>query len=647
VKAARKPEVVDSKGRSVVLGKEIGRGGEGAVYEVEAGKDFVAKIYHHALSAEKADKIRTMVGLRTDAVANLAAWPVDLLCRRTGEPIGLVMPRVVGRKDIHHLYSPKSRRADFQRADWRFLVRAAANTARAFAAVHDAGCVIGDVNHGGVLVAQDATVRLIDCDSFQVSAAGRRYLCEVGVETFTPPELQGRPFKGVVRTPNHDNFGLAVMAFLILFMGRHPFAGRYLGPGDMPIPRAIEENRFAYGAGRAGAMMQRPPGTPDLDIVGSEVAALFERAFSKQTVSGGRPSAREWVAGLEQLEKSLKQCAASPSHWLHRSLGECPWCRMEGSTGVSLFPLVVQGVSGGLFDLESLWRQVEALPSPGPVPDLPEIRINPSADAEAVRSKRVSVNVGATLVAVAMIGAGLFGKLQGWGVALFFGGIAAYFTIRNMFGQSEDVSRFKSASEAATTRWHQALADWRSKAGPGDFDAKKAAIDKLRSEWAALPNIRLQRLEQLERDHRAKQLEHFLDGFEIETAKISGIGPARKRTLESFGIETAADIELSRLALVQGIGPSLQSNLLQWRRGLEGRFRFDPNKPIDARDIAQVEQGIIAERQGLEARIRTAVVELKQTHARIAAARQHMRPTLEAVQRDYAQAEANYDAAQR
>ena len=31
-------------------------------------------------------------------------------------------------------------------------------------------------------------------------------------------------------------------------MGRHPFSGQYLGSGiDMPIEKAIEQYRFAYG----------------------------------------------------------------------------------------------------------------------------------------------------------------------------------------------------------------------------------------------------------------------------------------------------------------------------------------------------------------------------------------------------------------
>ena len=193
--------------------------------------NFVAKIYRQTLPHDRAEKIRFMSGLPIgDFLAKLTAWPVDLVSRRSGEPIGMLMPKIVGGKDIHRLYSPKSRCSEFTTADWRFLILAAANTARAFAVVHEAGYVIGDVNHGGY-VTQDATVRLIDCDSFQVIVAGRRFLCELGVEDFTPPELQGTPFTGIVRTSNHDNFGLAVLIFRLLFHGAPPLCR------SLPRPR--------------------------------------------------------------------------------------------------------------------------------------------------------------------------------------------------------------------------------------------------------------------------------------------------------------------------------------------------------------------------------------------------------------------------
>ena len=38
--------------------------------------------------------------------------------------------------------------------------------------VHSVGAVVGDVNEGNLLVSQNGTVSLIDCDSYQISANG-------------------------------------------------------------------------------------------------------------------------------------------------------------------------------------------------------------------------------------------------------------------------------------------------------------------------------------------------------------------------------------------------------------------------------------------------------------------------------------------
>jgi DNA-binding helix-hairpin-helix protein with protein kinase domain len=380
------PEVVDTTGRPVRLIAVIGAGNEGTVYSLSGSNEQVAKIYHKPLSAERAIKIQLMPSLLNQAVKHHTAWPTDLLLSKASRaPVGLLMPRVNAAKDVHKLYSPKSRQTEFQRATWKFLILASANISRAFAAVHSTGCIIGDVNERSVLVADDATVKLVDCDSFQVSTNGKLFACDVGVDPFTPPEIQGQHFREVVRTINHDNFGLAVLIFLLLFMGRHPFAGRFLGRGDMPIPKAIAEFRFAYSALRADVQMERPPGAADLSIAGDEIAFLFERAFSKKMVQGGRPDPSEWAQALTNLERSLRHCSANSSHWHHRETS-CPWCPMEAATGVELFPFVA-GTPITPSDLTSLWRQIESLQSPGPPPDvetsaLPSLR--PSEEARAV-----------------------------------------------------------------------------------------------------------------------------------------------------------------------------------------------------------------------------------------------------------------------
>lgn len=643
----RPQEVFDVYGRHIRLGARLGQGGEGAVYEIASNDNTVAKIYHNPLTSERAEKIRAMMAMRAEPMGTLTAWPITLLSRRTGEAVGLVMPKVVGHKDIHHLYSPKSRRNDFQRANWHFLIRAATNLARAVASIHESGCVIGDVNPGGILVAQDARVRLIDCDSFQIKAKGRQFLCHVGVPHFTPPELQGRDFSGLVRTPNHDNFGLAVLIFLMLFMGRHPFAGRFLGAGDMPIEKAIAEYRFVYGRNRAAAKMDQPPGTPSLDVASGDVALLFERAFERHTASGSRPGAREWIAALETLEKKLKQCAINSSHIYLGGLSTCPWCEMEAKAGIPLFPLSIPRAPGGLLNLEDLWKQVSALPHPGVAPPIENptlaASLKPSPDVQKLRGRQ-SIGPFLTLLAgVAPIAVGLFVAPKAILLAII-AGIAAAVLARRTLGGKEQIEDLVQARSNAEQRWKQIVEQWNERAGSDFFDKKRAELDGLRKDLESLPTKRLMKLNDLMARRRDTQLEQFLDRFEIPAKGVSGIGPARKATLESYGIETAADINPQKLGTVPGIGPTRLAALLKWRRSVEAKFRFDSSKGIEPQDQARVEQEIMNQRQTLISRFQTALAELKQISSQIEWARKNMRDQVETEYRQYLQAAANAKA---
>jgi DNA-binding helix-hairpin-helix protein with protein kinase domain len=179
------------------------------------------------------------------------------------------------------VYGPTHRKEHFPHADWRFLVRTAKNLAAAFFVIHKFGYVIGDVNEGNILVNNEACVRLIDCDSFQVRTKERLYYCEVGVAQFTPPEIQNSKNFKMERTANHDNFGLAILFFQLLFFGRHPFSGVYGGKEDMPLDKAIAEFRFAYGKNSPLKSISPPPNSVGLSVVPHDVAGLFERAFSE------------------------------------------------------------------------------------------------------------------------------------------------------------------------------------------------------------------------------------------------------------------------------------------------------------------------------------------------------------------------------
>jgi DNA-binding helix-hairpin-helix protein with protein kinase domain len=628
----------------VALGRELGRGGEGAVFEISDQPELVAKIYHSAPPPEKADKLLAMLQIATPKVLSLTAWPRDVLRGPDGRVQGLLMSKIAGYKDIHSLYGPKSRRAEFPDANWKHLIHAAANVARAFAVLHEVGCVIGDVNHGGIRVATDMTVKLIDCDSFQIQDGGRTYFCEVGVENFTPPELQGRSFRGVARSPNHDNFGLAVMVFYLLMIGRHPFAGRYSGKGEMPIEKAIAEHRYAYGRNATATLMEPPPLAPRALIVSSDVANLWERAFSATAAQGsGRPSALEWVKCLSALEQIVARCAQHPGHYHLTTAGACPWCAIESSSGVLLF-FAPSGTlpSPGTFNLAIAWSRIGQVPQPGPVPEITLPTVQASATVAVLKKSQLTrAIVGRSVVVIALlIALALSHGNVLWLIAAVGGWICVGRWVKSE-RQAESLRHKRQEAEGVLSQLRDRL---QADTDPQRFAQRLKILEGKRAELLNLPAVREGRLKELVRDREKYARHRFLEGFKIEHAKIPGIGPAKRTMLESYNIETADDINRSAILDVPGFGPALATRLEDWRRSVEIRFRFNPNAAVEPRDIQELDRKTAQERSTLEHVLLQGANELSQIRQEIAQRRETLLTQAASVAADFAQADADWMA---
>ncbi|WP_181389677.1 protein kinase domain-containing protein [Leucothrix pacifica] len=209
---------------SLRLGKKVGKGGEGEVFLIQGRPNFAVKIYYKNIRSKRKNKVHALVKSKFYENTELIAFPQEILTDASGEFVGFSMKLVSEHYPMHELYSPKSRKTHYPNVDYRFIIRAATNVARAVATVHEKGCVIGDFNHSGALISKKATVALIDADSFQFTFLGANYLCEVGMPEFTPPELQGASLRGLYRQASSDLFGLAVAIFQLLFMGRRCFS---------------------------------------------------------------------------------------------------------------------------------------------------------------------------------------------------------------------------------------------------------------------------------------------------------------------------------------------------------------------------------------------------------------------------------------
>jgi DNA-binding helix-hairpin-helix protein with protein kinase domain len=639
--------LVDNQGRRVRLGTELGRGGEAAVYSVDGQPAVVAKIYHQPPSLEKAEKLSKMVEVQSERLLALAAWPVGTLFTTGNRSLaGFLMKNMRGFKDIHLLYNPKSRTREFSpKANWRFLIHTAANVARAFSAIHDHGHVIGDVNQSNVRVSPEtAIVGLIDCDSFQISSNGKLYPCEVGVPLYTPPELQETEFRDIVRTPNHDNFGLAVLIFHLLFMGRHPFAGKFLGRGEMPIEKAIAEQRFAFATDVRRTQMLPPPSCITLAHLPQEVRDLFTSAFSPDAAQSGRPNGRQWVLALDELSRHLIVCSSNKAHLFFNGLSACPWCPIE-SSGVLLFVdyVIVDTASG--FSIEVVWSQILAIPNPGagsPPSMLTYIStIEPSSRAKAaLRKKRYKI---AALVVglIVLFGLVLASDVGFWFVMFFI----FVFGLLKAILEGDPPTGFAKAARAAEARLRSLQDCWKREASGQKFNAKLEALRALAEEYRGLPERRKKMVRDLERTLYEAQLRHYLEQFDIAAADIPHVKDGRKAMLAAYGIEDAADITRKALEAVPGFGSFLVSQIISWRQSLESTFRFNPGRGVDKADVQRVDQEVTKRRAEIEILLSKGPGELKGLGRSIIAARGQLQDQLEQALKEVAQAQADERAA--
>lgn len=349
----------DHLGNDVRLSaKPFAVGGEGAVFDVLGKPDLVAKLYSKPQSKERCDKLRAMAKLCSPDLLKIAAWPTATLSN--GNPAlveGILMPRIVDHKEIHHLYSVAQRKKDFPEVDWGFLLHTARNCAIAFEAVHGHGHVVGDVNQKNVMVSKKGIVALVDCDSFQIAQGSRIFRCGVGVPEYTPPELHGKNFGTLDRTADHDLFGLAVLVFHLLMMGRHPFSGVPLVQADIPIEKAIQDGLYAYT--RNPTKLKPPPNVPPVTMLDAATIDLFERAFGSPL----RPTATEWRNALDASMKRLSRCKNDPKHSYPAAAGKCPWCQLIAVARLMFF-LPGHGATGATFrpeDIDQLIRKLAGM----------------------------------------------------------------------------------------------------------------------------------------------------------------------------------------------------------------------------------------------------------------------------------------------
>lgn len=628
--------LLDEHRNRIVLGERVGSpGGEGTTYAVVGCSEMVAKIYHsHRLpDRHQCEKLSIQVAAQLPQVRKIAAWPQKLLYEE-GQPVGFLMPRITG-KSIHLLYRPDDRNQHFPKATWQSLIDVARNVAAAFHCLHQHNVIMGDVNETNVFVTADTgEVRLIDCDSFQIQGSnGKVFPCSVFTAGWAPPELIEAPSLVSHRTIEHDLFGLAVMIFHLLFMGKHPFAGvppDHLLENSPSLEELIKQSIFPYSKNKRGNF-KPPPKFLTLQALPDEVANLFERAF----LTRARPSAVEWCRGLERIE--LKRCQWG--HVFYRRLSECPWCAIWNHGGGNFFVVITTGDGSGssLTEVEKLLAAAEAASFPTvanhfsrlekreaftfPIPSLSSLNIpNLQATAfPAIPKERIGFVGGVILLVISLVmmfvapAAFLIwigGIFWGWSLTSLGTANPAYnleidrrktvpdqrsaivdkllVSMQQLLARSS--AEFKEEKKRSLLRM-AAIFEQEKRNFEGQINILRKEIRSLRDETKTLPKLR----DQLRRQFAEKaQLEAYLRNVRVPRHTIPQIGPVRYNTLVSYGIFTAWDVRHMRG--VPGLGPGA-AELRDWLRRIEGGFHFNLSAPLPPSAEQEVRRNVQAKEQ--------------------------------------------------
>lgn len=275
---------------------EIGRGGEGVVYETDRHDGQVCKILHQSRRLKSTiEKLKLMIDLQVEHPA--ICWPTELV-ERGGETLGYLMPRASGKELQRTIFI----RPLFEEtcSDWTriHLVHLTRTILKAVQHLHAKGVLLGDLNAQNIMVQDELNVFLVDCDSFQMGP----FPCGVGTPPYLAPELYGIDLKSNLRTIEHELFAVATLVFMIFHPGKAPYSHR--GGGD-PAKNVLERH-FPYPLGEH-SQGKVPAGQwrycwSHLPYFMKEA---FHDAFGRDLQPSRRPRIDQWLKHMDRYEVHL------------------------------------------------------------------------------------------------------------------------------------------------------------------------------------------------------------------------------------------------------------------------------------------------------------------------------------------------------
>ncbi|QDZ26580.1 kinase [Noviherbaspirillum sp. UKPF54] len=298
------------------LGELLAKGGEGEIYPLRDRPEILIKIYHDAILKKRGkdlqDKVQAMRQVTELRNNRKLSWPLIPVYDAQQRWVGYAMYRAKGipmAKLAHAMLYQKN----FPGLNRRKVAGYLLNLLETTRFLHNHGVMIGDCNLQNILCDPNSEdVVLIDCDSYQLSVSGKHYPCPVGMADMTPKEQQGKDFSKVLRTEESEAFSIAIIMFMSLMLGRHPYDIQ----GGTERAENLRRAAFAYGKGNKGIPKGRWYNI--WSHMPHKLKELFIRTFTDGAEAPQhRATLAEWIEALtlyrKEIDKGWHEVAMAPT----------------------------------------------------------------------------------------------------------------------------------------------------------------------------------------------------------------------------------------------------------------------------------------------------------------------------------------------
>ena len=325
-------------GLKVVVGKKLGEGGQGAVYQVDYNGQAKALKWYTGKKFNNPDKFRDNLlnNIKKGKPTNAFLWPEDLTVH-SGEAFGYIMDLRPGEyKDFSKFLIGKEGFASITA-----MTNAALQITAGFRELHLKGYSYQDLNDGNFFINPKNGDVLI-CDNDNVSAYGKNSGI-AGKARYMAPEIVAKGAKPDIKT---DFFSLSVILFL-LWTNNHPLEGK----SACPVCMDAKHEKQIYGENPV--FIFDPIDKSNIPVLGLHNGAInrwpflpvylrdkFIQAFSNDLLKNpdNRIREQEWLRLFTRMRSEIFKCPCNTIYFADPvTPNGCPSCNNK-----YVFPLSIK-----------------------------------------------------------------------------------------------------------------------------------------------------------------------------------------------------------------------------------------------------------------------------------------------------------------